>query len=141
MTYEDFMAALCLWREGRGSSKQALAGVYNVILNRTRDPGHRWSRSIPGVILQAYQFSSFNSGDPNSIKFPMPPPAGTIPTPDWNAFLDCCAVIEACAALPADPTSGANMYHSFPAGDPHTPSWADPKKHTCDIGAFHFFKL
>ena len=139
MTYEQFIAALCLWREGRGSSKAALAGVYAVIRNRAADPAHRWSRSIPGVILQPWQFSSFNANDPNAGKFPMPPAPSAAVSPDWNAWLDCCAVVE--APIGADPTDGATGYHSFPEGDPHTPSWADPARHTCDIGAFHFFKV
>lgn len=141
MTYEQFLAALCLWREGRGQSKAALAGVLAVIHNRMLDEKNRWPKSVPGVVTQPFQFSSFNASDPNVTKFPMPP-IGAIPESlDWGAWLDCCSVVEGFSVLSADPTGGSNMYHSYPEGSQWTPAWALPSRHTVDIGPFHFFKL
>ena len=53
------------------------------------------------------------------------------PTPDWQAWLVCCAVVDA----GGDPTGGANCYrYSEPIE--HVPSWATPDKFTVQIGAF-----
>jgi Cell Wall Hydrolase len=142
MTYEQWLAALCLWREARGSSLQALTGIWNVLLNRVNDPGHRWSRTLPGVIMQPEQFSSFNKSDPNSVKFPMPPQPGNPTSPDWRAWLDCQTVVE--VAIEADPTHGATNYVSvdkngdIPEG---AKAWATEDKFTVAIGAFRFYKL
>lgn len=135
MTYEQWLAALCLWREARGSSLAALTAIWWVIQNRANDAHNRWPKTIPGVILQHLQFSSFNAGDPNALKFPIPPNATS---PDWSAFQSCIVAIE--TTLGGDPTSGATNYESIP--DPSKrPSWCDPNKITVTIGPFRFYKL
>ena len=138
LTYDQWMAALCLWREGRGSSVQALTGIYNVILNRTKDPHNRWPKTIPSVILQHAQFSSFSAGDPNAVKFALPPTSDTAtPSADWAAWLNC--VMAVTAPLGADPTNEATNYESCEPDK--LPPWADKNKMTCQIGAFRFYKL
>lgn len=132
MIYEQFLLSLCLWREVRGQSQAARAAVAAVIRNRSTDAEHRWPKTIPGVILQPRQFSSFNAGDPNAVLFPVPSNVQ-----DWEAWQDCCDV--ATMPLTADPTQGANSYESEPAG--MLPRWADPEKITVIIGPFRFYKL
>ena len=44
-----------------------------MIRNRAEDPKKRWPRTVSGVILEPRQFSSFNAGDPNAVKFPVEP--------------------------------------------------------------------
>jgi len=142
LTYVQWILALALWREGRGSSKPALMGIRAVIENRVNDPAHRWPKSIPAVITQHAQFSSFSASDPNGVRFPMPPiPETAQGSPDWLAWLDCADV--ASTPLSADPTNGANGYVSLvngeiPAG---ARSWATPERQTVAIGAFRFFKV
>ena len=133
MNYDQFMGALCLWREGRGQSKVALTGVWYVIQNRAADAKKRWPQTIPGVILQHAQFSSFLQSDPNVTKFPLP---GS--TQDWRAWLDCLDVVT--VPIGGDPTNGANHYESLPP-DAHKPDWADPEKISARIGSFRFYKL
>jgi spore germination cell wall hydrolase CwlJ-like protein len=137
MTYDDFMLALCIWREGRGQSKAALSGIAAVVRNRANQPG-RWPNTIPGVILQHAQFSSFNSTDPNSAKFPIPPSGAHFsPFGDWQAWLDCLEVVS---GSPSDPTAGATNYESIE--DPaKRPEWAEPSRMTAQIGAFRFYRL
>ena len=137
MNYEQWLAALCLWREGRGLSMPALSGIWHVILNRANDSAKRWPQSIPGVILQHAQFSSFLQSDPNVTKFPVPPVSGPA-SPDWNAWLDCQTVVS--SSLDPDSTLGANHYESLPA-DAERPAWADPAKMTTQIGPIRFYKL
>lgn len=133
MTYDQFLAAICLWREARGSSLPTLTAIYWVILNRTTDSQHRWPRTIPGVVMQPRQFSSMTSpGDPNLIKLPI-----DNGSPDWTAFQSCLAAI---GAPGGDPTSGATNYESLPEPVPK-PSWADPSKITLTLGPFRFYRL
>jgi hypothetical protein len=137
LSYSQWLGALCLWREARGSSIAALTAIWHVINNRMNDPAHRWSRSIPGVILQHAQFSSFNAGDPNAVKFPVPPPTGTFASADWKAFADCVSVVT---AKSDDPTKGANGYESLPV-ESTKPSWCQPDKITLTLGPFRFYRL
>jgi hypothetical protein len=141
LTYDQWISALCLWREARSATLPAIAGIYHVILNRSQDPHNRWPKTIPGVICQHLQFSSFNAGDPNAVKFPMPPASsGGAPTADWTAWLNCVVVVT--APLGADPVGGATNYYSLRGGLPNIPpAWADPAKKICEIGVFQFYKL
>ncbi len=138
MSYDQFIAALCLWREGRSAGKAALAGIWSVLRNRVADPLHRWPRSLPGVITQRAQFSSFSAGDPNATKFPIPDSRA-----DWQAWLDCVGVV--CAPVYGDPTDGATNYESCQPGE--LPAWASDDtftpndRLTVKIGPFRFYKL
>jgi len=136
MSYEQFLLALCLWREARGETQLARTGIAAVIRNRSEHAKRRWPNTIVRVILQPKQFSSFNAGDPNAVLFPVQPAAGA--SADWNSWQDCCDV--ATVPLQSDPTNGANCYESIPDGKPK-PSWADPAKITTTIGPFRFYKL
>lgn len=137
MNYDQFMAALCLWREARGCSLPTLAAVYQVILNRSTDAQRRFPRTLAGVVLQHMQFSSFNVDDPNSTKFPMPPAPGAQPTSDWKAWLDCQMVVQ--SPIGGDSTGGATNYED--CADDKLPAWAQPDKLTATIGPFRFYKL
>lgn len=134
MNYADdtdiMMLRLCVWREARGSSAAAKAGVLSVIRNRVADP--RWPNTATGVILQPLQFSSFNKSDPNAVLLPDPRHPQ-----DWAAWLETCQVVD--APLTADPTMGATNYESCDPAD--LPHWADASKMTVQIGPFRFYKL
>lgn len=107
---ERFLVALCLWREARGESMRGKRLVASVIRNRVDDK--RWPNTYSGVVLQPWQFSAFNAGDPNAVKFP------------WfgdAAWAECVSVTD--AEQGADvPFSTANHYHAtgaFPAWRRH----------------------
>jgi hypothetical protein len=142
MNYEQWLAAVCIWREARGQSTAVKTAIWHVIQNRVADPKRRWPKSISGVITQKMQFDSMTAPkDVNLIAWPVEPLAG-IPghaSPDWAAFLDCQAVVE--SALNADPTNGANMYESEPIE--LRPSWTHPDKSvmTLDLGNTRFYTL
>lgn len=137
LTYDLWIAALCLWREARGTTIAALRAIWWVIQNRVSDAQSRWPKTIPGVILQNLQFSSFTAGDPNAARFPIEPIPPALATPDWSAFLNCQAVVS---SESPDPTNGANAYESLPP-DAQKPEWADPEKITVTIGTIRFYKL
>lgn len=129
MTYEQFLGALCLWREARGESIETRRGIWHVIQNRAKDG--RWPRTIPGVILQHAQFSSFLQSDPNCIKFPVEGQGA-----DWTAWQECCDIVTTPVS---DPTEGANHYESMPPGQ--HPSWLGGSHPVLTIGNTRFYRL
>lgn len=137
MNYDLMIAALCIWREARSESAAAMTGVWHVIQNRAFDDKKRWPRDFADVVLQPYQFSSFNANDPNAVLWP-----SRAHTQDWAAFQRCILVVS--SALNADPTGGSNMYHSYPNAmktDPVWPKWATDQAFACEIGPFKFYRL
>ena len=127
--YDNFMAALCIFREARGSSITAMNAIWHVLNNRANDKQNRWPKFIADVITQPNQFSSFNHDDPNALKFP-----NRLHPADWNAFLNVMTVVG--NELGADPTGGATNYYS---GD-NPPYWAKSMTLTLELGPFKFYK-
>ncbi len=138
---DSILCRLCLWREARSESMAAKAAVLAVIRNRANDPKNRWPKLLAGVVLQPFQFSSFNASDPNVTAWPK---YGS--HADWLAWLDCNAVYD--APLTADPTNGATHYHdsSIPPpavawlGAGHTVADLEALK-TCEIGKLSFYRI
>jgi len=135
VTYDELRAAfdeictcLCIWREGRGCSPAAQAGIYWVIRNRVADP--RWPNTAAEVVLQPWQFSAFNSGDPNSTRFPRHKDA-----PDYAAWQRILAMV---ASPPPDPTGGAVFYELCPDDD--EPSWAKQRAVVFRADGLEFYR-
>lgn len=126
--YPRVLLALCLYREARGESRDAKIGVKHVILNRLANPKPPYAHcdTIPKVILDPKQFSSFNRLDPNSSFMPLGIEA---------VWLSCCEVVDTDTQ---DPTGRATHYYST---NIPPPKWADPAKFTVQIGAFRFYEL
>ncbi len=140
--YDRMMVALCVWREARGESDAAMRGVAWVVRNRIADT--RWPGSGHGVVLQPRQFSAFNVGDVNAVKFPNERDAA-----DWRAWLRVLDAVDdvfgfgverVAPGADADPTKGANHYHSIPDGRP-LPGWARREAETLRLGPFRFYRL
>ena len=133
--YSVVLLALCIWREAQGESTETRTGVAWTIRNRVNSPGW-WGHSWVGVILMPYQFSSFNSKDPNATKLP----GATDP-----AFPDCLDIATKVwpqTPLLPDPTNGATSYFDKSL-DADPPKWATDGSNTktVDLGALHFYKL
>lgn len=60
------LAIICIWQEARGEDYAGKLAVAEVIRNRMRK---RYSSdgSVAETVLRPYQFSGFNTGDPNRI--------------------------------------------------------------------------
>lgn len=125
--YSTFLTALCAWREARGESLEAQRGVIHVILNRSAVPAWWNSHKADAVstILMPKQFSSFNAGDPNAVKFPT---AGDV-------------VFQSILALAVSPgednVGGATHYYSV---DIPAPSWTTEMTFVVQIGALRFYR-
>ena len=146
---DSILCRLCLWREARSESLAAKAAVLAVIRNRANDPKNRWPKTLAGVVTQKSQFSSFNANDPGVTAWPKAPMVISgipVKNPDWQAWLDSCAVWD--APLAADPTNGANFYHDSSIPPPavawlgvgHTVADLEALK-TCEIGKLAFYRI
>lgn len=136
LDYDQWIGALCLFREARGCTITQINAVWWVINNRANDPAGRWPKDVADVVLQPYQFSSFNQGSTDAVF-----PARKDPI-DWAAFQNCMLVVS--NPLGDDPTGGANSYLNVDAEGnipPGAVSWADPTKLTLSLGTFRFYRL
>lgn len=125
--YPTFLLALCAWREARGETAEAQRGVIHSILNRVARPSW-WGRDIVSVILKPEQYSSFNPGDPNSVKFP-----ASVSDPIW------LAIVEMAFAPGPDNTAGATNYlDSSMWNDP--PEWTKAMTPTVQLDGLRFWK-
>ena len=124
-----FMLALAIYREARGEGISGKTAVGCVIRNRVQHPGW-YGRNWFDVITKPYQFSSFNSGDRNSVVF------GAAADRAWQDSVT--AALHVMGGEP-DPTGGATFYFDQ-TRDNNPPKWASIYTHTTDVGAFHFFQ-
>lgn len=122
---ERCLLALCVWREARGETPLGRRLVAQVVLNRVDDS--RWPHDVVDVILQPFQFSSFNKNDPNAVRWP---------GEDDPAWADCVAATDERLAATV-PITPATHYHA--AG--LAPAWADPMKIVAVEGHHVFYKL
>ena len=75
-----------------------------MILNRAaQSPKEGWPSTVHAVVVQPYQFSSFNKGDAASVTWPLEKN-----TADWNAWLEIQQMID--SPLLADPTQGGQIF-------------------------------
>jgi hypothetical protein len=132
--YPYFLACLCVWREGRGQSVAARRGIWWALQNRVGKPQFR--PSLVRVILQPWQFSSFNANDPNSTKFP-----NEAVSLDWQAWVETLNISE---SPDSDPTGGAVYYESFDPAELDTirakDAWFAADKMTVQIDAVRFYR-
>ena len=116
---------LTIWREARGEGEPGMHAVYHVISNRAA-AGRSWPAYPERVCLQAYQFSCWNSSDPQRDLYPK---VGD------NAYALAVAI---CQQPGVDPTGGSTAYFSEGIVPP---SWADPAKFTVQIGKLRFHRV
>lgn len=122
-----YLTALCCWREARGTSDDAMRGVIHAIKNRATKPSW-WGSGYIGVILKPLQFSSFNSNDPNAVKFP---------ADDDRVFARILELTEKIVMnQDEDLTDGATHYHNADIA----PAWDSNMIETARIGPFKFFR-
>ncbi len=123
----DIMARTIFGEAGAGNEKSAIA-IANVIMNRVRLPN--WPDDVAGVCLQPWQFSCWNSNDPNRAR---------ILAADYRSqwLTDCRKIAAKVRAEPGgatDPTNRATHYHTFAVA----PSWSR-KKTPCYNDGYHYF--
>jgi len=124
----DIMARTIYGEAAANSEKSAIA-VANVIMNRVRY--QNWPSTIAEVCLQPWQFSCWNSNDPNRARI-----LAADGKDKW--FTRCRQIAAQVAREPGgsatDPTKTATHYHTFAV----SPSWAK-KKAACYNDGYHYY--
>ena len=128
MAYDLQIAAMTVYMESSGEAEAGQIAVINVLMNRLKSK--RWGYTLAEVCLKAYQFSSWNTKDPNRIR--------AARLPDDNNLLRRIEqlVSKALAGELPDTTGGALFYLAPALCDPE---WAKRMKRTASIGAHWFF--
>lgn len=124
--------ARTLWGESRGEGFGGMIAVAHVILNRVKKPGW-WGRSIIGVCQKPWQFSCWNTLDPNSAYLRS---AKQIPPAEYAKAL--AAAKAATDGTEPDPTGGATHYYAKSMRT--APTWVKGSQATVTIGNHRFFK-
>jgi spore germination cell wall hydrolase CwlJ-like protein len=123
--------ALCCYREARGEPMAGKRGVCHVIKNRTLKPGW-WGHDYKSVILKPWQFSSFNTSDPNSDVWPKD---------IEKAWLEC---MDAASAVlvgdDPDTTDGALYYHDTSITFPKAWGLENAFVNTLNVGRLKFYR-
>lgn len=128
---DRFLLALCVWREARGETVKGKQLVAQVIVNRCTDALHRWPRTVPAVITQPWQFSSFNKDDANALLYPAEADSS------WPDCVQAADIALSTLTGSLAPTTSANHYHV--AG--LDPSWRDATKVVATEGHHVFYRL
>ena len=125
--------ARTLWGEARGEPIAGIEAVAAVVANRARIAAERggwwWGATIRDVCLKPWQFSCWNSGDPNRPRL--------LAVGRGDPVFETCVRIARRAALGllADPTGGATHYHAVGVG----PYWAAGRSPSAVIGRHLFY--
>lgn len=124
--------ARTLWGESRGEPYEGKVAVAWVILNRA-EKGGWWGSTISDVCRKPFQFSCWNSNDPNSSRLP----SITFSDP---AFPDCLkAVGGVLSGNCPDPTNHSTHYKVSTL--PWPKDWGPEKPALTVIGAHSFYRL
>ena len=120
---------ITIWREARGEGSGGMMGVYNVIRNRvSASPKNGWSNDPEKVCLQPYQFSCWNTNDPQRNLYPT---VDDLQYQKIKAFFDPAISVM-------DNTGGATGYFDDSI---KPPVWATQNNFTKKIGSLNFYKL
>lgn len=122
----DYLART-IWGEARGEGARGMQAVGNVILNRVKLGGW-YGASIKDVVLKPYQFSAWNTEDPNREKMLKATTAQLSQARQIAEQLQTGAL--------SDITGGATNYHATNV----SPVWAKKMTKTVQIGNHIFYK-
>lgn len=123
MNTDDFIHALCIWREARGEGIQGMQAVSNVIRNRARRSG----LTIYQEVTKRFQFSA--------ITAPGDPMLNVYPDRDDKQWLAAQDIVD--NEHIEDITQGATHYFN-----PQVvlPAWSASLTKVCSLGNHDFYK-
>lgn len=125
---ETQWAVMTIMAEARGESFLGKMAVAEVIKNRAKTLFFS-DGSICSTVLWPYQFSSWNTTDPNRIT------VGKLKSND-PIVLECLRAWNKVIGSETDITHGAVMYHA----ESITPKWVNDFMFTTQIGRHKFYK-
>lgn len=124
------VAARTIWMEARGEGALGEDCVAHVLLNRLATK--RWGATLAAVCLSPYQFSCWNTADPNRWSMAR--------LADDDPVLQACRDQLDLAEGEADPTGGATHYLTADVLEHGAPLWVTGATRTVQIGHHVFFK-
>lgn len=127
--FDELTLAKTAWGEARNQGFLGMVAVAWVAKNRAARGGW-WGESITSVCLKPFQFSCWNSDDPNRDKLDHV----TLDTPEYLRATGIAALVLT-GDIP-DPTGGATHYHTKAI----YPEWAHKLAKTAEIGDHIFYK-
>lgn len=125
---DDAIASLNIWMEARGEAFEGKVAVAEVIRNRLRNG--TWGKTIAQVVLAPYQFSGWNTKDPNRIR--------AMNLDDSDSQYQECVRAWQTAKANTNFTKGALFYYN-PKVVTTPPAWATPPKLLAKIGNHQFY--
>ena len=128
MAFDLEIGAATVFMESSSEGEGGQVAVAWVLVNRMRS-GH-WGNTIASVCLAPFQFSSWNTSDPNRKRVAL--------LRDDDPVLVGCqrAMREALDGVSSDPTGNATFYF---ADGIDAPGWASAMRPTVKIGKHNFF--
>lgn len=126
MAFDREIAAMTAYMEASDQGPDGRRAVMHVLFNRVG----RYGSNVADVCLKPFQFSSWNTTDPNRHRI-------SVCSLDDPILADCLSAYDECFGGAVDPTLGATHY--FADGIP-TPSWAVAMTETVKIGAHNFYR-
>lgn len=128
---DDVWAWLTIWQEARGESAEGRIGVAESIWNRMK-LRYQSDGTVAGTVLRPYQFSGWNTRDPNRLR--------SVTLDDNDIILMLCKDAWQRAKEGSRVTKGAVHYYN-----PHVviqpPDWTSNCIQTVTIGKHAFYKL
>lgn len=121
------IAARTVWMEARGQGDEGMRAVAHVIVNRLDT--ERWGVTFALVCLAPFQFSCWNTADPNRK-------AMAALDDDDPALQKCRDFIEAALDGEDDPTKGSTHYY---ATSITPPAWVHGATFQVQIGRHVFY--
>ena len=126
------VAARTAWGEARGEGATGMQAVLCAGMNRVARPAW-WGRDICGVFLHPWQFSCWNTTDPNR--------ALLLTVADTDPQFQTALVLarRLVGGTLTDITRGADSYYDTRLS--HAPAWAAPRLYRCTIGRHAFYRV
>jgi spore germination cell wall hydrolase CwlJ-like protein len=129
MAYDMEIATCTVYMEASGEGPEGMLAVAFVLVNRkNRTYGH----TLATVCLEPFQFSCWNTSDPNRIR------VAQLKDDDPTLAQAEHAVTTAINGSEPDPTHGAVNYYATSMRTP--PDWAKRMTFTVEIGKHRFYK-
>lgn len=125
---ESILASMNIWMEAAFEKFEGKVAVGEVMRNRLKSGN--FGKTLVDVILAPYQFSGWNTKDPQRIR------AFKLEHTN-DRFVECQQAWQASAT--SNFTSYATFYYN-PKVVLQPPAWAHPAKFVCEIGSHFFYR-
>jgi spore germination cell wall hydrolase CwlJ-like protein len=132
VAYDHEIAVMTVFMEASGEGPEGMLAVAHVLINR-RKAGH--GTTLAAVCLRPFQFSCWNTDDPNRGRMAALEDLDPVLGEAENAVMQA---LGETVDVPPDPTLGAINYYSTSMHNP--PNWASRMTFTVEIGKHRFYK-